>query len=286
MKPREIFTLLALSAIWGASYLFIRIAAPLLGSVVLASARLLIGGGLVLAYAVVIGQKPELRQRWKMFLLLGAINSALPMTLIGIAVSNLNASISAVINATVPLFTSLVAAIWLKDKLRPKQLAGIALGLAGVIVLMGWSPLPLTPAVLLAALLAVLAALCYGIGNVFVRVGFKGVPTLTMTIAQQLFAGTLLLPLAMANAPAAHPTPLGLFAALALGLLCTGFAYMLYFRLIGSLGPTRTAVYAYMVPFFSILWGGIFLGEPLSAGLVGGLAIILFSVALVTGVIG
>lgn len=277
--------LVTLSAIWGASYLFIRIAAPALGAVVLASARLLIGGGLVLAYAVAIRQNPDLRGNWKKFLLLGAINSAVPMTLIGVAVSNLNASISAVINATVPLFTSLVAAIWLKDKLPPKKIAGIILGLVGVVVLMGWSPLPLTPTVVLAAGLATLAALCYGIGNIYVRVGFHGVPSLTLTVAQQLFAGVLLLPLAAANAPAAHPTPLALFAALALGLLCTGVGYMIYFGLIRSLGPTRAAVYAYLVPFFSILWGGVFLGEPLNAGLLGGLVIILFSVALVTGVV-
>lgn len=278
--------LISLSAIWGASYLFIRIAAPELGAVVLAAARLLIGGGLALAYAVAIRQTPRWREHWKKFLLLGAINSALPMAMIGLAVTNLNASMGAVINATVPLFTSLVAAVWMKDRLKPRQALGIVLGLAGVVVLMGWSPLPLTPAVALGAALAILAALCYGIGNVFVRMGFKGVPTLTLTIAQQLSAGFLLLPLAVYNAPAMRPTGLSVGAALALGVLCTGFAYMLYFRLMTSLGPTRAAVYAYLVPVFSILWGGIFLREPLSSGLLGGLAIILFSVALVTGVIG
>lgn len=282
MKPRDLAMLGALGAIWGSSYLFIRIAAPALGTLVLVTVRVLLAGGVLLVYALATRQAPELRSRWKPFLALGVINSALPFVLITNAVQHLNASIAAILNATTPLFTALVAAAWLKDSLTARKVAGLALGLTGVAVLVGWSPLPLSAAVLLAAAQSLLAALCYGIGNVLVKVAFKGAKPLTMTIGQQLASGAVLTPFAIIGAPAAQPTTVSVLALLALALLCTAFAYLLYFRLLDSVGPTQTSLVTFLVPFFSLLWGGLLLNEPISVAVLAGLGFILGSVALVT----
>lgn len=282
MKPRDLAMLGGLGAIWGSSYLFIRLAAPGFGAVVLVTLRVLSAGAVLLAYALATRQRPAVRSRWKAFLALGVVNSALPFVLITNAVSNLNASIAAILNATTPLFTALVAAVWLKDRLTPARVAGLALGLTGVIVLVGWSPLPLTSTVAIAAAQSLLAALCYGVGNVLVKVAFRGTPSLTMAIGQQVASGAALLPLAVLNASTARPTPGSALALAALALLCTAFAYLLYFRLLASVGPTQTSLVTFLVPFFSLLWGGLFLSEPISAAVLGGLGFILGSVALVT----
>jgi drug/metabolite transporter (DMT)-like permease len=284
MKPKDLSILFLLAAIWGASYLFIRIAAPVLGPAVLIDARVLMAGGVLLLYAAAIRHRPGFRSRWKRYLILGAVNAAIPFTLIATSELYLTASLAAILNATTPLFTAVVAALWLKDQLTIPKIAGIAIGLAGVAVLVGWSPLPLTGKVLLAVGLSLLAALCYGIGGVYATRAFRGTPSLTLAIGQQLAAGLLLIPFAAAQAPVAR---LSLAAGLALGalaLLSTSVAYLLYFHLIAAVGPTKTLSVTFLIPVFGLLWGALFLGEPVGAGTLIGMAIILASITLVTGV--
>src|SRR4051812_6706230 len=162
MRPREIGMLVALGALWGGSFLFIRIAAPVMGPPVLVALRTLLAGAVLLLYGGLSGRRPVLRARWREFLVLGALNAALPFVLIAAAELRLPASLAAILNATVPVFTGLVLAVWTGVAPSQRAVAGMVLGLCGVVVLVGWSTLPLDGGTILAVAASLLAALSYG----------------------------------------------------------------------------------------------------------------------------
>lgn len=284
IRPNPLQTfglLLLLSAIWGGSYLFIRISAPLLGPIPLMAVRVGLAALALLLYARLGNNLPDFRSRWKQFLLLGALNNAIPFTLIASATIHLNASIASILNATTPLFAAVVASVWAREPFGVRRAAGLVAGFSGVVVLMGFSPLPLSGKVVLAAGQALLAALSYGFAAVYARSRFRGVPPLHTSVGQLVGATLLLTPLAVPAFPQTLPGPGIWLAVVTLALVCTSFAYLIYFRLIATAGSTQAATVTFLVPFFSVLWGVIFLNEPLSLGMFGGLALILGAVWLV-----
>lgn len=286
MTLRDFGLLVVLGAIWGASYLFLRIAAPVVGILPLINLRVLIAAAALLLYAVALGRRPSLRHRWRSLLVLGALNAAIPFTLIAAATVYLNASMASILNATTPIFTALVATMWMQEPLGWRRLLGLGLGLAGVGVLMGWSPIGLSHQVMLGGLCSLGGALCYGIGGVYAKLRFRGAAILDLALGQQVAAGLLLLPLALV---AWRPQPLTLpvlVSVLALGLLSTAVGYLIYFDLVARVGPTNTLSVTFLVPLFGTFWGVVFLQEPMRISLLAGLAIILTGVFLVTGVGG
>ncbi|HEY7126990.1 MAG TPA: EamA family transporter [Ktedonobacterales bacterium] len=284
MGKRDFGILLLLGAMWGASYLFIRITASALGPVVLMDARVLLAGGALMLYALAARRVPSFKGQWRAFLILGTINGAIPLTLIAAAELNLPASLAAMLNATVPLFTALVAAGWLKDRLTLKKVIGLLMGMVGVGVLVGLSPLPLTGIILLSAGASLLAALCYAFGNVYASQNFKGASPLALSIGQQLATGVVLVPFALLRLPTTFPSTEVLLAFLGLSLMSTAIAYLLYFHLIQTVGATKTAIVTFLVPVFGLLWGALFLQETATVGTVVGLAIVLSSVFLISGI--
>jgi drug/metabolite transporter (DMT)-like permease len=284
MNAKQIGALLLLSALWGGSFLFIRIAAPVLGPVRLIELRVLIAGVALLLYMLVTRSPLDLRARWRHYLVIGIINSAIPFTLIATAELFLTAGLAATLNATSPLFGAVVAAMWIKEALTKKKVIGLALGLLGVSVLVGWSPFPfsMTLAVSVAASLA--AAACYGIAGVYTKVYMHGASSKAVATCSQLGAALFLLPLTFV-APSKHaPTPIVLFAVVALALLCTAVAYLLYFWLIEHAGPTRALTVTFLAPVFGVLWGTVLLSEPLNLSTFVGFGIILIGTGFVTGV--
>ena len=190
---------------------------------------------------------------------------------------------NAPLNAAIPLFTALVAAAWLGERVSERKTARFALGLAGVAALVGWSPFRLDAGTVLAAGRSLLASLSYAVGGVYAKRAFAGVPALDLAAGQQVAAGLLLLPPALAIAPTEVP-PLGVAAAVAgLGLPCTAVAYLLYFRLVPRVGPTATHAVTYLIPGFGLLKGWLLLGEEVTAGMLAGLAVVLAGVVLATG---
>lgn len=284
MKVRDGGMLLLLAALWGASFLFIRIASPVLGPLVLIDLRVLIAGAALICYALGFARLPVFWSRWKAYLLLGAVNAALPFTLIAFAELHLPVSLAAILNATTPLFTAIVAALWLHECLTAKKVLGLVIGVVGVSILVGWGTLPLNTSLFLSAGASLAAACCYGIGGVYSKVAFKGTPPLTLAIGQQLAAGFLLLPFAALKLPTSVPPLLVMLAVVGLALLSTSVGYLLYFHLLANIGPTNTLSVTFLVPAFGILWGMLFLGEPLSFAWLLGLAVILFSLVFVTGI--
>jgi drug/metabolite transporter (DMT)-like permease len=284
MRPREIGMLVALGALWGGSFLFIRVAAPVMGPPALVALRTLLAGAVLLLYGVLSGQRPALRARWREFLVLGALNAALPFVLIAAAELRLPASLAAILNATVPVFTGLVLAVWTGEAPSQRAVTGMVLGLCGVVVLVGWSTLPLDGATILAVAASLLAALSYGAGGVYAKTRLGGMPPLTLATGQLLGAGLLILPFAAATPPASVPSRTVLLAIAGLVLLATALGYLLYFGLLTSVGPMKTHSVTYLVPFFGLLWGRLFLAEPIGVGTIVGLGIVLAGVMLVTGV--
>jgi drug/metabolite transporter (DMT)-like permease len=284
MRAADWAMLIVLSAIWGASYMFIRVAAPVVGPFPLMAARVIVAGAALVALAVAIGHVPPVKGRVRAYLLLGLVNAAVPFTLIAAAELYVTASLAGIVTTTAPLFSALVAALWLRTPLTARTVGGLLLGTAGVAVLVGWSPLPLTAEVLLAVAALTIAAFCYGLGAVYTRVAFRDVPPLGLATAQQAAASAELLLPAVATAPAAWPSdPAVLGSIAALALASTALAYLIYFRLIERVGPTRALTVSILVPFFGVLWGVVFLGEAVTPGTFVGLTIVLLGVGLATG---
>ncbi|GAB2886252.1 DMT family transporter [Paraburkholderia jirisanensis] len=295
MTAQNIVQLLILAALWGASFLFIRIGVVEFGVAPLMALR--VGIGALFLLVVLAVRRPlatalgTMRKRAWPLAVVGVLNSAAPFCLFAYAELTLSAGATSVINAATPLFGALVAFLWLKDRLTALRTIGLAVGFAGVLMLVwdqiaapdGSGAAPATTA--LAALAALGATLLYGIAASYTKRHLMGVDALTVATGTMLGATLVLLPLALAQWPAA-PVSLHAWAAvLALGVGCTGIAYMLFFHLIAVAGPARAITVTFVIPVFGILWGAMFLGEHVSVGMLEGCAVILAGTALATGVI-
>lgn len=281
---REMTALILLAALWGGSFLFIRVAVDAFGPLTLIAGRVMLAAAVLGALMAALRRPLELRRHALRLLVLGLVNAAIPFTLIATAELHLTASLAATLNATVPLFTALLSAVWLGERLTIRRVAGLLLGVAGVVVLVGWSPLTLTPAVLLSIAAMLAATLCYAFSGVYVKKYLSAAPTATLALGQQLAAGCWLLLPAIWQRPERMPPMAAVWALLGLAVLSTAFAFLLYFYLIDRVGPTRTYTVTYLVPFFGMLWGAWFLGETVTGGMFAGLACILASLVLINEV--
>lgn len=284
MSVRELGLLVALGALWGASFIFIRVAVPALGPFVLVEMRVGLATVALIVYAVLAKKALKARHRWKEFILLGALNAAIPFTFISAAELKLTASLGAILNSTTPLFGALVAALWLGDAFTTRKVVGLLFGVAGVVVLVGWSPMTLDLALFLAVGASLTGALFYGIGSVYAKKNFGGIPPLGMAVGQLAGASVVMLPLAALDVPGEVPSPVVVVSLLSLALLSTAAAYLIYFRLLASVGPTKTLTVTFLVPVFGVLFGAILLDEPVGVGTVLGLVIILASLVFVNEV--
>lgn len=283
MSVKQLSALMVLSALWGGSFLFMRIAAPPLGPVVLIWLRVGLAGLALLGYGAVLGRVLRPGRYWKEYLVIGAINSALPFSLIAFASLTLPASMTATLNATTPLFGAVVAALWLGEQLTVRKALGLLLGITGVAVLMGLGPVPWSGATWLAAGASLLAAVSYGVSAVYTKVRVKDGDARVLSTYSQLFAALLLTPLVPFTWPHAAPSGEVVASVLALAILCTSVGFLLYFYLIMTAGPTRATMVTYLSPAFGMLWGALLLHETLGVANFVGFGMILASVGLVTG---
>ncbi|MBX4866817.1 DMT family transporter [Rhizobium bangladeshense] len=279
--------LLLLGLIWGGSFFFSRIAVQHIPPLTLVFLRLLLAG---LALHIYIAGRLDvyqtLKSRWREFLILGLINNALPHALIFFGQTRIGAGLAAILNATTPIWTVLIANYLTSDeKLSSAKIAGCLVGLAGTIVLIGPGLSASGQAPLWALLLPVLAAISYGFAAIYGK-RFKDVPA-PVTAAGQLTASSLItLPLSLL---ADRPWTLSLppldivFAVLALALVSTAFAYILYFRIMAAAGATNASLVTLLVPPSAILLGVLFLGERLALGEFAGMALIGFGLVILDG---
>ena len=282
MTHQSLARLILLSAIWGASFFFMRIGAPVLGPALLSFARVGLAALFLLLVAACLGSALAMRRDWRHFLLLGLINSALPFLLIAYAATSVPASLLSILNATAPIWAAVIGAVWTRSRIAPTAMAGLILGVAGVALLAGVESLRLPETGGMAMAAALGAACCYGMATLYAKSARTVEPF--ANAHGSMWAATLwLLPLALtAPLPAADPAPHVLASVAALGIVCSGIAYLLYFRLVADIGPAAALTVTYLIPLFGILWGVLFLGEPVGWHvLVGGIAV-LAGTALVT----
>jgi drug/metabolite transporter (DMT)-like permease len=284
VTPLDAALLLVLSLLWGGSFLFIRVAVPSVGPVALVIARLLIGAVLLYAFARATRRPLALRPHARPLAVLGLLNAALPYVLISAAELRLTASFAAVLNATVPLFAATFGAIWLRERLTARRGAGLLAGLAGVCVMVGWSPAPMTRDTLLAVLAMLAGSASYAAAGIYARLRLRGLPTHALALGQQLGALAWLALPGLVWRPREVPPPAAAWSVLALGVLSTAVAYLLYFQRLERVGPTRTATVTYLLPVVGILWGTTVLGEHVTTGMLVGLGTVLASVLLVNDV--
>ena len=281
----QLAALLSLGAIWGASYIFIRVAVEPFGPLFLMFARVLLSGLILVVYARLRREPLHIRGHWRQFLLLGFLGSALPFSLIGWAELTMTASMAAILMSTTPLFTTFVAAIGLGERLTAAKLLGALLGIIGVTITVGGAEIELTPDVIAATLALLTATLSYACGGVFAKRAFTGLNNLSMSCGQLLAASIVLAPVSLLQLPSHSLPEAAIWALLALVVVCTAFAYQLYYYLLIHAGPLNALTVTLLVPVFGVLWGALLLGEHISPGMLAGLGIVLCSVGLVTGMI-
>jgi len=279
----NIAELFSLAAIWGASFLFMRVGTPEFGPVPLIALRVGIAALVLLPVLRSAAARAQVRSKLWPLLVVGVTNSALPFSLFAYSTLYVNAGFDAVLNATVPLWTGLIAFVWLKTPMSRPQVIGMLVGMAGVVVLV-WDKIGEgQPGVWLATGAVLLATLSYGFAINYSKTRLVGVPPFVVACGSQLAATMVLLPLAALYWPAAPVSSIAWYSVLALGVLCTGVAYAIFYRLLDRVGSAYAASVTFLIPIFGVVWGAIFLKEQVTAGMVLGCLVILLGTALATG---
>ncbi|MFK3724643.1 DMT family transporter [Pseudomonas monteilii] len=268
MPPIALARLLTLAAVWGASFLFMRIIAPELGTVPTAFFRVAIACLGLLLILGIAGVKWRFEGKLTVCIVLGMINSGIPATLYSVAAQVLPAGYSAIFNATTPLMGVLIGVLCFKEPMTLAKLGGIFLGLLGVGILSGAGPVALDAHLLQGALACLGATTCYGFAGYLARRWVGGLDSRLAALGSMLGATLLLTPLfawSVFTQPPAHWGGWAVWLSLlGLGLICTAFAYILYFRLLAEIGPVKASTVTFLIPVFGVLWGAWLLGEPLS----------------------
>ena len=273
MKPADLARLVSLAAIWGASFLFVRIAAPAIGPVLTADLRMVIAGLALAAYFRAIGFDAQWRRWWRQYVIVGLLTSAAPFLLYAYSALSLTAGLMAVINSSSPIWGALFSAWLLGERLSARAVAGLAIGVAGVALVT--RPDAGADFAALPALAAIGAAVCYGLAATYMRRWAKDTPSRGMALGTQIAGGVLLAPLIVFTPSTAALTPLVAGCLLAMGLICGAVAYLLYFRLVTDIGAAGALTVTYLIPIFGVLWGTLFLGETVSLVMLAGAGLVL-----------
>jgi drug/metabolite transporter (DMT)-like permease len=281
MRPTDIFRLVLLAAIWGGSFLFVRMAVGAIGPLWLTELRVGIAALAMLIYARAAGFELNPRRNWRPYLVLGVLNTALPWALYAWSGRHIGASYMAILNAAAPWFAAICGAIWLGEKLSRRKVLGLGLGMLGVALLVGFGPIAVSAQVLLAVLACIAATACYALAGVYVKMRADGLAPRALTVGSLIAASLVVMPFLPAPpAAAAFSWPVSI-AVLGISLLCSAAAYLIYFRLIADIGPTRTFTVTFLIPVFGTLWGALFLHEPVGASTLAGGVVIVVATALV-----
>jgi len=285
MTTRPLIELPLLASIWGASFIFMKIGSPEFGPFLFMAMRTLVASLFLIPILFIAKKQSALSGYWAKIFIVGSLNTAIPFVLFGWATLTLSAGNTAVLNGTTPMFGALVAYFWLKDTLSFSAILGICIGFLGVYFLMFDKIIDENSNVLLPTIAVMVAALCYGISASYTKIYLGGISPIALAAGSQISATILLLPISLFFLPDTMPSSPAILSVIALGVLCTGIAYTIFFRLIAVIGPTKTISVTYLIPVFGIAWGMIFLGETINQWTLLGAALILSGVALTTGVL-
>lgn len=279
-----------LAAIWGASFMFMRVGSQEMGPLPAAGLRVSIAALFLLPILFMRGLSGALRKHWKLTFAVGVLNSAIPFVCFTYALLSITTGLSAILNATVPMFGALIAWFWLKDRPSGSRIVGLAVGFVGVTML-AWDKASFKPdanglTTGWAVLACLLACLCYGTAASVAKRFMGGLPSLVSATGSQIGASLALIPFALWYWPSHEPSLKAWLAVLVLGIVCTGLAYILYFRLIERAGPVRALAVTFAIPAFAVLYGALLLGESITAWMMLCALVIIAGTALSTGLVG
>ena len=285
MKFSDVVDLVALSALWGASFLFMRIAAPEFGPLVLVEVRVLIAAIFLLPIFLLRADVSELTSNWKKLSILSVMNSAAPFFLLTFATLSITGGFAGILNATAPIWAAMIAWVWLSDRFSLSRILGLLIGFAGVLLLV-WNKVSLSfDGTTVAILAGILAAVLYAIGGNYTKKHMSGMHPLAIATGSMIAAAIILLPVAVYLWPSAMPSLRSWIAVIIMGIASTGVAYILYFRLIRNVGPAKAITVTYLIPAFAMLWGYIFIGEKVTPIMIVGCSVIFLGTALATGML-
>ena len=280
MTPRLYFELVLLSAIWGGSFILTRVLAPNIGALVTAELRLLLGGAGLGTWFLITRFDAEWKLYWKRYLALGLLNTAAPFSLFSYAALTLPGSYLAILNSLSPLWGAVFAAVFLGDALTPRKTGGLLLAVLGVAFITRAGPVPINQATLLAIAACIAATVCYGLAGVFIKVKLQQAKPAAIAGGSQLLAGALLAPALFSGPPSAVYSGDVLVCVAVIGLACGSLAYLMYYRLVTLAGPVKALSVTLLIPVFGMVWGGLFLSETITAGMLGGCALVLGGLTL------
>lgn len=278
-----------LAAIWGSSFLFMRLGAVEFGPLPTAAVRVGVAAAFLLPLVWVRGLGPQLRRQWKPVFLIGVFNSGIPFACFAFAVLSITTGLSAILNATVPLFGAVIAWLWLKDRPTHSRVMGLVIGFAGV-ALLAWDKASFKPdasgvAPAWAVLACLLATVCYGWSANAAKRYLGGMPALVTATGSQIGALLVLVLPGLWYWPERTPSLQAWLSLLVVGVVCTGVAYVLYFRLIEHAGPARALAVTFVVPVFAIFYGVLFLDEAVTGWMLLCGGVIVCGTALSTGLL-
>ena len=283
MPRRDLLDLLLLGAIWGAAFLFTRMAVPEFGPVALVEVRVLIAATALVALVALRRQASAFRGRWGALVLIGTINTAVPFALFAYATRTVPAGFAAVLNASVPLFGALLGRVFFSERLGLARATGLAIGFAGVLVLVARDLTVGGGALAIGA--ALTGSMLYALSAHLTRRLLPGVPSLTIAAGSLVASAGLLLVPSLFLWPPTMPSAAAWGSTVTLALLCTAYGYIVYFRLLERAGATSAMAVTYLIPMFGMIWGGIFLGERVTAPMLIGCMLIFAGIAVTTGLL-
>jgi len=282
VKSQQVL-LLVLGALWGASFLFMRVAAPEIGAIWLIECRVLIAGLVLLPWVLWQRQWGLIHSNARDLLIVGALNSAIPFVLIAYITITVTAGTASILNAIVPIVGVIFGYFFAKEKLTATRLLGIVLGFFGVMLLMLWQQVGIVSPSLQIVCAAVVASISYVAGAHYTKHRLVEIPAIVYVTGTQLAAALLLAPLLPFFIPQQYPSIEAISSILGLAIFSTALAFVWYFKLIHQIEPTRTLMVTYLIPLFGLLWGAVILGEAITLNQVIACALILFGVALSMG---
>ncbi|MEO7391340.1 MAG: EamA family transporter [Ramlibacter sp.] len=283
MHTRHFLQLVFLSALWGGSFPLIRIASPAFGPLGLAGLRCALAALVLAVLMRLLRQHWPERAAWRRLTVLSVLTVIAPFVLFNWAGLVLPAGYSAVLNATTPLFGILFAALMGEERLTRRRLAGCAIGFAGVALLVRLGPVAVDGRVVLAAMACTLASASYGLGSILMKRATMAHHPLPASAAVHVSATLLMVLPTAATAPQMQPTAGAIMAVAVLGMVTSGFMYWVSMRLMREIPASAATSSAFMIPLFGVTWGGLFLGETVTAGMLPGCLLVLAATALVTG---
>lgn len=276
----QYLSLLSLGAIWGASFLFMRMSVGSFGPIWLIQFRVGIAAVFLTLVIIYLRKKIVIRNHLKDFAIIGIFNVALPFTLFAYSAQTVTASLLSVINATAPFFAAIFITVFLKKKLSKAQIIGLIVGFCGVGLLMYEGFGIKGDNVVISLIAAICAPVCYGIFSTYITYKPLNIPPLLISVSTLWCATFFLLPFSLSHNFYDIPRSVDWLSVLLLGVMCTGLAYVIFYRLIENMGTISALTVLFLVPFFGTIWGVVFLDEPLSINLITSGILILLGVAI------